>query len=95
MLCLLLGWGLITAPGIRAQSLDDIEVAGAGGESRITVRFATQVRYQRHVVDNSSQSVQIFLQVTGASEDDGVFEDTRNSPPGHDLPGFEDEFLEF
>ncbi|MCB1601185.1 MAG: hypothetical protein KDI66_14310 [Xanthomonadales bacterium] len=93
MLCLLLGWGLITAPGIRAQSLDDIEVAGAGGESRITVRFATQVRYQRHVVDNSSQSVQIFLQVTGASEDDGVFEDTRNSPPGHDLPGFEVRYL--
>ena len=45
------------------------------------------------MVDNSSQSVQIFLQVTGASEDDGVFEDTRNSPPGHDLPGFEVRYL--
>lgn len=93
ILCLLACWGMITAPGIGAQSLDDIEVSGAGGESRITIRFATQVRYQRHVVDNARMSVQIFLQVTGASDDNGVFEDTRNSPPGHDLPGFEVRYL--
>jgi tetratricopeptide (TPR) repeat protein len=87
--CLLLAAaGLFASPTGLAQALDDVEVTGAGGQAEITIHFAAQVRYQRHVVDNSNESVQILLQVTGEASDGGFIEDTRNSPPGHDLPGF-------
>ena len=76
------------APALWSQALDDVEISGAGGQAEITIRFAAQVRYQRHVVDPAGESVQVFLQVTGENANGGVFEDTRASPPSHDLPGF-------
>lgn len=79
---------LLWAPALWAQALDDIEVSGAGGQAEITIRFAAQVRYQRHVVDPASESVQIFLLVTGENNVDGIFQDTRTYPPTRDLPGF-------
>jgi tetratricopeptide (TPR) repeat protein len=87
-------WALLLyAGGGAAQALDDVEISGAGGQAQITVRFAAQVRYQRHVVDPTSTSAQVFLQVTGESSDDGVFEDTRSSPPTRDLPAFVVRYL--
>ncbi len=86
--CLLWLGALLCAPALWAQALDDVEVSGAGGQAEITIRFAAQVRYQRHVVDPAKESVQIFLQVTGEANTDGAFEDTRSSPPTRDLPGF-------
>lgn len=84
---------LLYASAGSAQALDDVEISGAGGQAQITVRFAAQVRYQRHVVDPTSASAQVFLQVTGESSDDGVFEDTRSSPPSRDLPAFVVRYL--
>jgi tetratricopeptide (TPR) repeat protein len=89
---LLLG-ALLCMPTLRAQTLDDVEVSGAGGQAEITIRFAAQVRYQRHVVDPASESVQIFLQVTGEANSDGIIRDTRSSPPTRDLPGFVVRYL--
>ena len=84
---------LLWAPALWAQALDDVEVSGAGGQAEITIRFAAQVRYQRHVVDPARESVQILLQVTGETNTDGVFRDTRTSPPTRDLPGFVVRYL--
>ena len=87
-------WALLLyAGGGAAQALDDVEISGAGGQAQITVRFAAQVRYQRHVVDPTSTSAQVFLQVTGENSGDGVFEDTRSSPPTRDLPAFVVRYL--
>lgn len=84
---------LIVAPGLHAQALDDIEITGAGGQATITVHFAAQVRYQRHVISPANDNVQVFLQVTGETTDGGVFEDTRSHPPTRDLPGFVVRYL--
>lgn len=85
---LLLLIALLCAPAAWAQALDDVEVSGAGGQAEITIRFAAQVRYQRHVVDPAGESVQVFLQVIGESFGGGVIRDTRTSPPSHEIPGF-------
>ena len=84
---------LCFAPALGAQALDDIVVNGAGGEAEVRIEFAAQVRYQRHVVDASGESVQIYLQVTGENDSGGVFEDTRTSPPSAELPGFVVRYL--
>ncbi len=84
---------LLGAPALWAQALDDVEISGAGGQAEIVIRFAAQVRYQRHVVDPASESVQIFLQVTGETNSDGIFKDSRSSPPTRDLPGFVVRYL--
>lgn len=92
-----MGWSallaLLVAPMLSAQTLDDIEVSGVGGQVDIKVHFAAQVRYQRHVVDPANTSAQIYLQVTGENNEDGVFEDTRTSPPSRDVPGFVVRYL--
>lgn len=91
------GWSamlaLLIAPNLNAQALDDIVVTGSGGQAQISIQFAAQVRYQRHVVDPTNESAQIYLQVTGETSDNGVFEDTRSTPPSAEVPGFVVRYL--
>ena len=80
-------FALLFASALMAQSLEDINIGGAGGQPEVNIKFAAQVRFQRYVVDASKQSVQIYFQVTGENST-GAIEDTRTIAASAELPGF-------
>lgn len=71
----------LTSANAFAAIIDSIDVVRVGNQAEVTIRFATEIQYLRHVPDDEGKFLRIFFRVTkpGFSESE-IMQEVRRSP---------------
>jgi hypothetical protein len=75
----------------QAQVIEQIDIAPAGNEAEISIRFGTTVQYQRHQPSTQGNLLQIEFVFTGTTDPSRgtLFAETRRAPENQYVPPFE------
>jgi hypothetical protein len=93
---ILLALLLLIAAGLaRGQVLDSVEVQRRGDKAEISIRFAAQVQYLRHVPLDSGSLLRIYLRLVGPGiQESDVTPESRRFPRNGLVPQFTVRFPE-